>query len=176
MENATKALLITAAVLIVIVLIAISVMLLNSNQDVQSQAKSSSAGIQEQSNQAASSAISSMDGISKIKYTPEEFNNQICTSFMKYQRNGKYTDYTFTSGYENNTEKVISELERIKRICNKSNIQILSSYAFGSGYDTIDNTIRAIKNNSRPAYNIEYIADENGYISKINVIITMPEF
>lgn len=63
MENASKALLIAAAILIVIVLIAFGVSVLNSSGDTQGQAASMGATLGTQSNAAATKANELLSGL-----------------------------------------------------------------------------------------------------------------
>ena len=63
MENASKALLIAAAILIVIVLIAFGVSVLDSSGDVSSQAISTGEAISEQAGQASNSANNVIQGL-----------------------------------------------------------------------------------------------------------------
>lgn len=63
MENATKALLIAAAVLIVILLIAFGMRIFNSTSDVSGQAQSTGQQISDQANQAASTANNALAGL-----------------------------------------------------------------------------------------------------------------
>ena len=65
MENASKALLIAAAILIVILLIAFGVSVLNSSGDVGDQATSTGTAIGEQTNAAADAAKNKLQGINK---------------------------------------------------------------------------------------------------------------
>ena len=64
MENASKALLIAAAVLIVILLIAFGMRIFNSTSDVSGQATSTGTQLSNQTTQAASSAQNALQGIS----------------------------------------------------------------------------------------------------------------
>ena len=64
MENASKALLIAAAVLIVILLIAFGMRIFNSTSDVSGQATSTGTQLSNQTTQAASSAQNALSGIS----------------------------------------------------------------------------------------------------------------
>ena len=64
MENASKALLIAAAVLIVILLIAFGMRIFNSTSDVSGQATSTGTQLSNQTTQAASSAQNALNGIS----------------------------------------------------------------------------------------------------------------
>lgn len=64
MENASKALLIAAAVLIVILLIAFGMRIFNSTSDVSGQATSTGTEISNQTSQAASSAQNALQGLS----------------------------------------------------------------------------------------------------------------
>lgn len=66
MENATKALLIAAAVLIAIVLIALGVRLLNSAGDSSSQAENVSNQISTTTNQAAGTATNAITGLNNV--------------------------------------------------------------------------------------------------------------
>ena len=63
MENATKALLIAAAVLIVILLIAFGMRIFNSTSDVSGQAQNTGAQISTQAGQAASTASNALSGL-----------------------------------------------------------------------------------------------------------------
>lgn len=64
MENASKALLIAAAVLIVILLIAFGMRIFNSTSDVSGQATSTGKELSNQTSQAASSAQNALQGLS----------------------------------------------------------------------------------------------------------------
>lgn len=64
MENASKALLIAAAVLIVILLIAFGMRIFNSTSDVSGQATETGTQISNQTSQAASSAQNALQGLS----------------------------------------------------------------------------------------------------------------
>lgn len=64
MENASKALLIAAAVLIVILLIAFGMRIFNSTSDVSGQATSTGTQLSNQASQASSSAQNALDGLS----------------------------------------------------------------------------------------------------------------
>lgn len=64
MENASKALLIAAAVLIVILLIAFGMRIFNSTSDVSGQATETGAQLSNQTSQAASSAQNALSGLS----------------------------------------------------------------------------------------------------------------
>lgn len=64
MENATKALLIAAAVLIVILLIAFGMRIFNSTSDVSGQAQDTGKKISNQTSQAASTANNALSGLS----------------------------------------------------------------------------------------------------------------
>ena len=64
MENASKALLIAAAILIVIVLIAFGVSVLNSSGDIGDQATGTGSAISNQTNQAADAANTALQGLS----------------------------------------------------------------------------------------------------------------
>lgn len=66
MENASKALLIAAAILIVIVLIAFGVSVLNSSGDVQSSATSTGSKLEDSANQAASKTNDILTGLQFI--------------------------------------------------------------------------------------------------------------
>lgn len=63
MENATKALLIAAAVLIAILLIAFGMRIFSSTSDVSSQASSTGTQISEEAKKAETAANSALDGI-----------------------------------------------------------------------------------------------------------------
>ncbi len=63
MENATKALLIAAAILVVILLIAFGMRVLNTSGGAASSAQQTGTKITEQTNKAAQSANSSMSGL-----------------------------------------------------------------------------------------------------------------
>lgn len=63
MENATKALLIAAAVLIVILLIAFGMRIFNSTSDVSGQAQETGKQISDQAGQAASTASNALSGL-----------------------------------------------------------------------------------------------------------------
>lgn len=63
MENATKALLIAAAVLIVILLIAFGMRIFNSTSDVSGQAQATGQQITDQANKAASTANNALSGL-----------------------------------------------------------------------------------------------------------------
>ena len=65
MENASKALLIAAAILIVILLIAFGVSVLNSSGDVGDQATSTGTAIANQTGAAANAAKDTLNGMSK---------------------------------------------------------------------------------------------------------------
>ena len=62
MENASKALLIAAAVLVVILIIAFGMRIFNSTSDVSSQADSTGKALTEQSNKAQTAANSAITG------------------------------------------------------------------------------------------------------------------
>lgn len=64
MENATKALLIAAAVLIVILLIAFGMKIFNSTSDVSGQATSTGKALGNQATAAANSAVGAVNGLS----------------------------------------------------------------------------------------------------------------
>ncbi len=64
MENASKALLIAAAVLIVILIIAFGMRIFNSTSDTSRQAAETGAKISEQSNAAAIAANTALSGLS----------------------------------------------------------------------------------------------------------------
>ena len=64
MENASKALLIAAAVLIVILLIAFGMRIFNSTGDVSSQATSTGTQLSNQTTQAAGTAKNALSGLS----------------------------------------------------------------------------------------------------------------
>ena len=64
MENATKALLIAAAVLIVILLIAFGMRIFNSTSDVSGQAQSTGKAISNQTNTATTQATNALQGLS----------------------------------------------------------------------------------------------------------------
>ena len=64
MENASKALLIAAAVLIVILLIAFGMRIFTSTSDVSGQATSTGAQLSNQTNAAAGSAQNALQGLS----------------------------------------------------------------------------------------------------------------
>ena len=64
MENASKALLIAAAVLIVILLIAFGMRIFNSTSDVSGQATQTGTQLSNQTQQAASSAQNALQGLS----------------------------------------------------------------------------------------------------------------
>ena len=63
MENATKALLIAAAVLIVILLIAFGMRIFNSTSDVSGQAQDTGKQVSEQTKQAANTADNALSGL-----------------------------------------------------------------------------------------------------------------
>ena len=63
MENASKALLIAAAVLIVILLIAFGMSIFNSTGDTSSQAEQVGTQIQSQTQSAATNAVTAIQGI-----------------------------------------------------------------------------------------------------------------
>ena len=64
MENATKALLIAAAVLIVILLIAFGMRIFNSTSDVSGQAQTTGKAISNQTNAATTQATNALQGLS----------------------------------------------------------------------------------------------------------------
>ena len=64
MENASKALLIAAAVLIVILLIAFGMRIFNSTSDVSAQATGTGTQLSNQTTQAAQSAQNALQGLS----------------------------------------------------------------------------------------------------------------
>lgn len=64
MENATKALLIAAAVLIVILLIAFGMRIFNSTADVSGKATSTGETLGNQADAAANSAVNAVEGLS----------------------------------------------------------------------------------------------------------------
>ena len=64
MENASKALLIAAAVLIVILLIAFGMRIFNSTSDVSGQAQSTGKALSNQASQAAGTAQNALQGLS----------------------------------------------------------------------------------------------------------------
>ena len=89
MENASKALLIAAAVLIVILLIAFGMRIFNSTSNVSGQAQSTGQEISKQTQTASESAISSISGISSftdgaamVEPTPEEKFKSDFSSYM----------------------------------------------------------------------------------------------
>ena len=65
MENATKALLIAAAVLIVILLLAFGMKIFNSTSDVSGQATSTGEALGNQAAAAANSAVDAVEGLSE---------------------------------------------------------------------------------------------------------------
>lgn len=64
MENASKALLIAAAVLIVILLIAFGMRIFNSTSDVSGQASSTGKALTNQAGAATNSAVNALSGLS----------------------------------------------------------------------------------------------------------------
>ena len=72
MENATKALLIAAAVLIVILLIAFGMRIINSTSDVSGQATSTGTQI---SNKTGVAANSASDALSSLNGWTDKYNN-----------------------------------------------------------------------------------------------------
>ena len=65
MENASKALLIAAAVLIVILLIAFGMRIFNSTSDVSGQASDTGATLSNQTGAAKNSAVDALQGLDK---------------------------------------------------------------------------------------------------------------
>lgn len=154
MENATKALLIAAAVLVVIVLIAFGVRIFNSTSEVSGQAQTIGSGIQEQTQKATSSALSSIEAASsyfggKKTYTAEEFNNSLYNilniSPIDFSNPNNYKDGVYVNKTRY-TDNVIKELKEIKKLCNQTGrkIQIKLTYYDNATFDNIDDCIARI--------------------------------
>ena len=175
MENATKALLIAAAVLIVILLIAFGMRIFNSTSEVSTQSQSIGKTISS-SITAATDAIFKDNQDTKTEMTAEEFNN----SFWKK---------TYNSNYNLRKSDVETLLSDVKKVCKETNRDITINcrvWGIGGTYSisNIDELIDTIKNFSKSGKNYGVFPDcyfgqkkdEKGYINYISLIPTEGPF
>lgn len=106
MENATKALLIAAAVLIAIVLVALGVNLLLSVGDTTGQAEQVGNALEDSRGSVADKVIGSLTG--KTSMSVEDAVDYLTGSWRNYLRGVKktYADYRFRVYYKTNNESI----------------------------------------------------------------------
>ena len=125
MENATKALLIAASVLITIVVIALGIKILTSGFDTSKQASQVQNAISESTNDAANSAIVSMKKINQISV--EKFNKE-------------YKQYVTKENDRNFWGITSEDFFRLLEMNNQKNGEGRSVTVGGPGYDYFRDT------------------------------------
>ena len=164
MENATKALLIAAAVLIVILLIAFGMKIFNSTGDTAKSATQAGHTIGEQSIQATQSIAGSLDAINEGlsgKETVESFNSK----FLSYQGEND----------KDNTVKLITNIYNINKQSEHTIITALYYYYNGSLHSKTVPILNTELNfnwlisslNENKNYNVTLQYDDGDYINKI---------
>ena len=143
MENATKALLIAAAVLIVILLIAFGMKIFNSTSDVSGQAQTTGQGISEQTGQASSSAISS------ISAANASFSNE---PISKVKNKIDSSGYTGNNKSKTEVEETVNYIESIEKENTAKDVRVYISYyntktGSSSMFGTSYNQVLAVLNN-----------------------------
>ena len=140
MENATKALLIAAAILIVILLIAFGMRIFNSTSDTSEQAQAIGKGISEQTGQASLSAIASISGMSNISDDEvKEEDASVDTIYMWRKQNAEKSNVTKSEALEvidridslNKGTKIYFE---IKNLTTGNTVTVGNSYSSARGF------------------------------------------
>lgn len=161
MENASKALLIAASVLIVIILIAFGMRIFNSVDDTSKDSYAIGNDITKQSSGAVDDLQKTFDKIngqnSQSEISPQNFNNKISFNVEGHTHSIEYCQNNCGKLYTINLDglkKSINELNQKYGNEHYIDADIQSSYYSSSNY---------------PLINIE--KDKNGYITKVKITI-----